>query len=168
MSEISSINYSKKNWVDVANEGTPLTAQDLNRIEQGVVDLDDTLLDLQESVNDKLQFHELFRGQARAGTTITPSDSLSNYQILYVQVKSDTISVTGSQFIRRQEGSLHVSELVTTNSDCRYVGTDMNDTGVNIIVNTVYSCHFHWNNFQVSATDLNGYVSAVYGIKMSG
>ena len=168
MSEISSINYSKKNWVDAANEGTPLTAQDLNRIEQGVVDLDDTLLALQESVNDKLQFHELFRGQAKAGTTITPSDSLSNYKILYVQVTNDTINVTGSQFITRQSDVLDVSQLVTTGSDCRYVGTRTLDKGVNIQVQSVYSCHMHWSNFQVTRTDLNGYVSAVYGIKMSG
>lgn len=167
MSEISSINYSKKNWVDTASSGTPLTAQDLNRIEQGVVDLDDTLLALQESVNDKLRFDKLYTGQAKAGTTITPANSLSQYQILYVQVYNPTIYVTARQFIRNQTGSLQVSQLITTDSDVRYVGANMQNDGAKIQVRTVFSCHLHWNTFEVSKTDLNGYVSAVYGIKMS-
>lgn len=60
------ISFTRKNWVDTQSSGTPITAADLNRIEQAIVDLNRSIDDLQDSVS-------------RTGYSITPNENLSNY-----------------------------------------------------------------------------------------
>lgn len=45
------INFTKKTWVDDPTSGTPITAADMNRLEQAIVDLNTTLTSLQDSVS---------------------------------------------------------------------------------------------------------------------
>lgn len=61
------ISFTKKNWVDTQSSGTPITAADLNRIEQAIVDLNRSIDDLQDSVSCK-------------GITVTPNTNILNYQ----------------------------------------------------------------------------------------
>lgn len=43
------INFTKKTWVDDPTTGTPITAADMNRLEQAIVDLDNIVTSLQDS-----------------------------------------------------------------------------------------------------------------------
>ena len=45
------INFTKKDWVDTPTSGTPITAADMNRIEQAIVDLNTTLTSVQNSLS---------------------------------------------------------------------------------------------------------------------
>ena len=45
------IDFTKKTWVDDPTSGTPITAADMNRLEQAIVDLNTTLTSLQDSVS---------------------------------------------------------------------------------------------------------------------
>ena len=45
------INFTKKTWVDDPTSGTPITAADMNRLEQAIVDLNTTLTSVQNSVS---------------------------------------------------------------------------------------------------------------------
>ena len=47
--------YQKKIWKDLPNEETPITADELNRIEQGVSDNDQAITNLQ----DKMVYYEV-------------------------------------------------------------------------------------------------------------
>lgn len=44
--------YTPKTWANGAGGGTPITAAELNRIEQGVDEAHDEIADLQEVVSD--------------------------------------------------------------------------------------------------------------------
>lgn len=48
------ISFTKKNWVDTPTSGTPITAADMNRIEQAIVDLNTTLTSVQNSLSQLL------------------------------------------------------------------------------------------------------------------
>lgn len=61
------ISFTRKNWVDTQSSGTPITAADLNRIEQAIVDLNRSIDDLQDSVSCK-------------GISVTPNTNILNYQ----------------------------------------------------------------------------------------
>lgn len=45
------INFTKKDWEDTPTSGTPITAADMNRIEQAIVDLNTTLTSVQNSLS---------------------------------------------------------------------------------------------------------------------
>lgn len=45
------IDFTKKTWVDDPTSGTPITAADMNRLEQAIVDLNTTLTSVQNSVS---------------------------------------------------------------------------------------------------------------------
>lgn len=45
------INFTKKTWVDDPTSGTPITAADMNRLEQAIVDLNTTLTSVQNSLS---------------------------------------------------------------------------------------------------------------------
>lgn len=61
------ISFTRKNWVDNQSSGTPITAADLNRIEQAIVDLNNSIDDLRDSVSCK-------------GISVTPNTAILNYQ----------------------------------------------------------------------------------------
>lgn len=48
------INFTKKTWVDDPTSGTPITAADMNRLEQAIVDLNTTLTSVQNSVSQTI------------------------------------------------------------------------------------------------------------------
>lgn len=48
------INFTKKTWVDDPTSGTPITAADMNRLEQAIVDLNTTLTSVQNSLSQKV------------------------------------------------------------------------------------------------------------------
>lgn len=48
------ISFTKKNWVDTPTSGTPITAADMNRLEQAIVDLNTTLTSVQNSLSQCL------------------------------------------------------------------------------------------------------------------
>ena len=54
VSEIATraISFTKKTWVDNATSGTPITAADMNRLEQAIVDLNTNIQSLQASVSE--------------------------------------------------------------------------------------------------------------------
>lgn len=45
------IDFTKKTWVDDPTSGTPITAADMNRLEQAIVDLNTTLTSVQNSLS---------------------------------------------------------------------------------------------------------------------
>lgn len=45
------ISFTKKTWVDDPTSGTPITAADMNRLEQAIVDLNTTLTSVQDSLS---------------------------------------------------------------------------------------------------------------------
>ena len=45
------ISFTKKTWVDDPTSGTPITAADMNRLEQAIVDLNTTLTSVQNSLS---------------------------------------------------------------------------------------------------------------------
>lgn len=45
------ISFTKKTWIDNATSGTPITAADMNRLEQAIVDLNTNIQSLQDSVS---------------------------------------------------------------------------------------------------------------------
>lgn len=53
VSDIASraISFTKKTWIDNADSGTPITAADMNRLEQAIVDLNTNIQSLQDSVS---------------------------------------------------------------------------------------------------------------------
>lgn len=49
------INFTKKDWEDTPTSGTPITAADMNRIEQAIVDLNTTLTSVQNSLSQTVK-----------------------------------------------------------------------------------------------------------------
>lgn len=49
----TALDFVKKTWVDDPESGTPITAADLNRIEDAISSLDTSVQDLQDSVSRK-------------------------------------------------------------------------------------------------------------------
>lgn len=49
------ISFTKKTWVDDPTSGTPITAADMNRLEQAIVDLNTSLASLQDSVSHRFE-----------------------------------------------------------------------------------------------------------------
>lgn len=47
----SAIDFTKKTWIDEPTNGTPITAADMNRLEQAIVDLNTTLTSVQDSLS---------------------------------------------------------------------------------------------------------------------
>lgn len=70
------INFTKKTWVDDPTSGTPITAADMNRLEQAIVDLNTTLTSVQNSLSRKVSLG------ARASSASVYCDSQYNQRVM--------------------------------------------------------------------------------------
>ena len=52
--DVSNIEFTPKTWVDDETTGTPITAQDMNRLEQAIQDLSTSVNTLQDSVSQTI------------------------------------------------------------------------------------------------------------------
>lgn len=57
------ISFTKKNWIDTPSSGTPITAADMNRIEQAIVDINTVLSQLTQQV-EWLKYLKIISGTA--------------------------------------------------------------------------------------------------------
>lgn len=55
------ISFTKKTWVDDPTSGTPITAADMNRLEQAIVDLNTTLTSVQNSLSQTVKYENVVR-----------------------------------------------------------------------------------------------------------
>lgn len=85
VAEQASLSFSKKTWTDNATSGTPITAAELNRLENAISSLTTAVNNLQDSVSPKV----LWDGSKANGNFVL-SDSLSNWLLIgvYVSINS--------------------------------------------------------------------------------
>lgn len=97
------ISFTKKTWVDDPTSGTPITAADMNRLEQAIADLNTTLTSVQNSLSQKV-------GVTRCeSVTIGPDSDVVLVQVTCNLAGGDAYLVnfdgTGIGLYRRQDGS---------------------------------------------------------------
>lgn len=68
VAEQASLSFSKKTWEDNATSGTPITAAELNRLENAISNLTTAVNNLQDSVSN-----EVFASYDGVSVTVTPS-----------------------------------------------------------------------------------------------
>lgn len=81
VAEQASLSFSKKTWTDTATSGTPITAAELNRLENAISSLTTAVNNLQDSVSVKVLYNN---AQWRIYT-------VSNYVYVHIQdVRTDS------------------------------------------------------------------------------
>lgn len=79
VAEQASLSFSKKTWEDNATSGTPITAAELNRLENAISNLTTAVNNLQDSVSLK----QLYSGTWSINSTIQVTDA-SKYKVFLI------------------------------------------------------------------------------------
>lgn len=79
VAEQASLSFSKKTWTDNATSGTPITAAQLNRLENAISSLTTAVNNLQDSVS----FKQLFKGTLQQGTSINVQN-ITSYSLFNI------------------------------------------------------------------------------------
>lgn len=112
------VNFTKKNWVDNEYTGTPITAADMNRIEQAIVDLNTTLISMQDSI-----YHILWEGSFSSGSITVPD--LSDYHLVIIEGRNRAmLCVVGSSYVCGVMGMT-----VNTQGQVRVMGLEFTRSG---------------------------------------
>lgn len=80
VAEQASLSFSKKTWEDTATSGTPITAAELNRLENAISNLTTAVNNLQDSVSQTTEL--LWQGSIHASGSAVVSSNLSKHKLL--------------------------------------------------------------------------------------
>lgn len=80
VAEQASLSFSKKTWEDTATSGTPITAAELNRLENAISSLTTAVNNLQDSVSQTTEL--LWQGSIHASGSAVVSSNLSKHKLL--------------------------------------------------------------------------------------
>ena len=88
VAEQASLSFSKKTWKDTATSGTPITAAELNRLENAISNLTTAVNNLQDSVSPKYTSKTVgvpgWAGEVT--TTLLSSNTLGIYAYIYTAI----------------------------------------------------------------------------------
>lgn len=117
----SQVSFAKKTWKDGSGGGTPVTAAELNRLEQGVADLTAAVNGLRDSVS---RYHTLW------GTTLTIPVNKNQLGILLCSAHIGAIMVSGKNVYIDKSLGVTVSVSVSGDNATLSVDTEMSLTAL--------------------------------------
>lgn len=147
VAEQASLSFSKKTWTDTATSGTPITAAELNRLENAISSLTTAVNNLQDSVSPKLL--------ATTSGAATATIDVSGASLLVVLAKNNYAGITTATVLvaalsDRVEtvhlaGGYRASGL-HSNYDCRmslttFTGRDAYTNGTNRVSETQWAVY---------------------------
>lgn len=123
--------FQSKAWSDTADSGTPITSEDMNRIETVCQTLVSTVNDIEKLASRKV----LYNNSTGSNKTITLSETCSNYNVLEIYYKDNNKNANCFTRVNNPNNSnVHLSSIEQNAShEMFFRATDYNISGNKIV-----------------------------------